>query len=1708
MTMFTRRCSRQLRKWRSEFASGFKIFLSLILMSSFTTLVFGQEGTAPVNPPVGGLRVDGFLGRQGAAGDWFAGPGGSGAGTFLFNPDGTSPYPSLLNQTLFWKLDPYTLGGTTIGGTEDRFTQGSQLNDDPNTWGWDTHSPQSKDDINNAFFFIVQNPSDGHWWALMAGDREVTNGTSYLDFEFLQAPITKVAGGTFHSDGPDQGRTVGDIDVTLSFTGGGSTFSANIFQWSPVGDGSFFYSQITPTVGSVFVQHNPTNGTPFPGNSGAYGQNNYPDSLQFVEGAIDITALLGPGISTPCRGLPFTSIFIKTKSSAATTAELKDLIAPFALNICTEHVPPTFTGTINNTVALGCNPAATAITAALDGATATDNCSATTDITITSSDGAVLGSCSKSQTRTFTATDACGNTATASRTVTWTSDTQAPGFTGSYANVTLGCNPAASAITGALDGATATDNCTATVTITSSDGAITGTCSKTQTRTFTATDGCGNTATTSRTVIWTSDTQAPGFTGSYANVTLGCNPAASAITGALDGATATDNCTATVTITSSDGAVTGTCSKTQTRTFTATDGCGNTATISRTVIWTSDTQAPGFTGDYSTVGLGCNPAASAISGALDGATATDNCTATVTITSSDGAVTGDCSKSQTRTFTATDGCGNTATISRTVTWSSDASGTPPVFTGTINNTVTLGCNPAATAITAALDGATATDNCTAIVTITSSDGAVTGTCSKTQTRTFTATDGCGNTATAFRTVVWTSDTQAPGFTGDYTTVTLGCNPAASAIGAALDGATATDNCTATVTITSSDGGITGTCSKTQTRTFTATDGCGNTATASRTVIWTSDTQAPGFTGTVNNTVALGCNPAASDITGALDGATATDNCTATVTITSSDGAVTGTCSKTQTRTFTATDGCGNTATASRTVTWTSDTQAPGFTSSFGTVTLGCNPAASDITGALDGATATDNCTATVTITSSDGGVTGTCSKTQTRTFTATDGCGNTATASRTVIWTSDTQAPGFTGTVNNTVALGCNPAASDITGALDGATATDNCTATVTITSSDGAVTGTCSKTQTRTFTATDGCGNTATASRTVTWTSDTQAPGFTSSFGTVTLGCNPAATAITAALDGATATDNCTATVTISSSDGAITGTCSKTQTRTFTATDGCGNTATASRTVIWTSDTQAPGFTGTINNTVTLGCNPAASAITAALDGATATDNCTANVTITSSDGAVTGTCTKTQTRTFTATDGCGNTATASRTVTWKSDTQAPGFTGVGATVELDCGASTSAINAAFSSPTPTDNCPSPSITSSDNDQTADCSTGFSRIVTRTWIATDGCGNTASASQIVKVKCCPAVLCTYTQGYYGNPGGISCSGTPTNNSFTTAGLIAHSLANLGGTLTVGCTGINGHSVTINNNATDIACVIEVLPGGGASGALPLGNNSICNLPASLLKNDRINNALLAQTITLALNMGINPPSLGSFALQANKWLVTADVVACGSTTIKSCTFNCIPDPVNIGQFIWTVNTSPYHVSSCRISQAVYDALTTKNVAGLLALANSALCGNALPAGVSYSDITAAVDCINETFDGCKSFVTWVSGDVAPTANSFCSLPSSSTPCPPVTLARPVSESFASTDNLKVTAYPNPFKATVRFTIESTVSGQAQLQVYNTLGQRISTVYNGYLQANRSQVVEYKAPRLGSNLIYILRVGGKQVTGKLLRIE
>ncbi|HEV7331534.1 MAG TPA: hypothetical protein VGN63_10890 [Flavisolibacter sp.] len=85
----------------------------------------------------------------------------------------------------------------------------------------------------------------------------------------------------------------------------------------------------------------------------------------------------------------------------------------------------------------------------------------------------------------------------------------------------------------------------------------------------------------------------------------------------------------------------------------------------------------------------------------------------------------------------------------------------------------------------------------------------------------------------------------------------------------------------------------------------------------------------------------------------------------------------------------------------------------------------------------------------------------------------------------------------------------------------------------------------------------------------------------------------------------------------------------------------------------------------------------------------------------------------------------------------------------------------------------------------------------------------------------------------------------------------------------------------------------------------------------------------------------------------------------------------------------------------------------------------------------------------------------------------------------------------------------LKVAAYPNPYSDVVKFTIESDVSGNAQLELVNMLGQRVAVVYNGFVEANTARVIEYRMPAtVPENVIYALNIGGKRVTGKLFRVH
>ena len=769
--------------------------------------------------------------------------------------------------------------------------------------------------------------------------------------------------------------------------------------------------------------------------------------------------------------------------------------------------------------------------------------------------------------------------------------------------------------------------------------------------------------------------------------------------------TATDNCDNEVDIvydgeTRRDGSCTDT--YTLTRTWTATDNCGNTHQLSQTIN-VSDNTKPVLTVPADT-DVECDAIP-----AVGTPTATDNCDNEVDIVY-DGETRrdGSCADTYTltRTWTATDNCGNTHQLSQTINVSDN---TKPVLTVPADTDVECDAIPA-------VGTPTATDNCDNEVDIvydgeTRTDGSCADT--YTLTRTWTATDNCGNTHQLSQTIN-VSDNTKPVLTVPADT-DVECD-AIPAVGTP----TATDNCDNEVDIvydgeTRRDGSCADT--YTLTRTWTATDNCGNTHQLSQTIN-VSDNTKPVLTVPADTDVECDAIPA-------VGTPTATDNCDNEVDIvydgeTRRDGSCADT--YTLTRTWTATDNCGNTHQLSQTIN-VSDNTKPVLTVPADT-DVEC-----DAIPAVGTPTATDNCDNEVDIvydgeTRRDGSCADT--YTLTRTWTATDNCGNTHQLSQTIN-VSDNTKPVLTVPADTDVECDAIPA-------VGTPTATDNCDNEVDIvydgeTRRDGSCTDT--YTLTRTWTATDNCGNTHQLSQTIN-VSDNTKPVLT-----VPADTDVECDAIPA-VGTPTATDNCDNEVDIvydgeTRRDGSCADT--YTLTRTWTATDNCGNTHQLSQTIN-VSDNTKPVLTVPADTDVECDAIPAVGT-------PTATDNCDNEVDIvydgeTRRDGSCADT--YTLTRTWTATDNCGNTHQLSQTINVSDNTKPMincprNFTTSCTDEDLDL----SDPSTTGGSATATDNCDD-DVDINWEDSEISCSDDYYS-VTRTWTATDDCGNTASCEQVIRI-------------------------------------------------------------------------------------------------------------------------------------------------------------------------------------------------------------------------------------------------------------------------------------------------------------------------------------------------------------------------------
>ncbi len=925
--------------------------------------------------------------------------------------------------------------------------------------------------------------------------------------------------------------------------------------------------------------------------------------------------------------------------------------------------------------------------------TATDSCSEAT--VSLEADQIIAGSCANNFViiRTWIASDVCGNTASAIQEITL-EDTTEPSFTITPNDLTIECNMVPEPID-----VQASDECDGLVPVTFIENLTEGNCpgNYTITRTWTASDECGNVATNVQ-VIVVEDTTPPTISSIGNDVTIECDENAIEIIPNIN-----DNCDSSPEVISEETISDGDCpdSYIVTRTWTATDNCGNVSSRQQ-VITVQDTTTPVLKDVPDDMTLNCEEAIPAAAQP----TATDNCDDDVSISLNEEMMGGACTNNFTiiRTWTATDNCGNEVSHVQTILIVDDAA---PVFSEVPLDT-TVECNAVPLVTTP-----TVIDNCDDDVGITFVENREDGSCPNnyTLTRTWTASDNCGNQTTTQQVII-VDDTTPPVITGIPADEMFNCdavNPTDPPTPNIMD------NCDDDVTLTFEEEFIPGTCPDTymMIRIWTATDDCGNSTTAEQTIS-VGDTAGPELSGVPDN-VTVEC-----DAIPTIPTVTATDDCDDDITIEFNENIAQGVCEDNQTitRSWTAVDDCGNVSTAEQTIV-VQDTTAPSISGVPDDITIDCT----EVVPFPAEPTITDNCDTDVMTDYEQLVETGPCPNSiiYTRTWTATDNCGNSTVETRMITF-QDITPPVING-VPDDITISCN----DDLPIAASPTISDNCDEMATVVYNQDTFFGACADEGrvVRTWTATDACGNVTVVSQRINLVDDV-APVLSGIPADATVECdNIPSTA------GVEATDNCDDDVIIELNEVLTDSLCadSYTLTRTWTASDNCGNQDVQTQ-VILIQDTTPPLLNG-VPNDITASCDdlPDISTINA-------TDNCDDDVEIIL-DETVEGSCPDNIViiRTWTATDNCGNATSQSQMIT-TFDSTAPVLMGIPEDVTVDCSEIPDPAE-----PTAEDACDEMvDIDYVENKIDGACPESFTLV--RTWTATDQCNNQSMMTQTIFVQ------------------------------------------------------------------------------------------------------------------------------------------------------------------------------------------------------------------------------------------------------------------------------------------------------------------------------------------------------------------------------
>ncbi len=969
-------------------------------------------------------------------------------------------------------------------------------------------------------------------------------------------------------------------------------------------------------------------------------------------------------------------------------------------------------------------------------------CQVSEDVVISYEDNtAQLTSCSNtgSLVRTWTATDACGESVTCVQVIT-IEDVTAP---------TIMC-PSTSIISCEQDTSPASlgmpfvsDNCAdeSELAVTYHDNLqnLQG-CNGTGSflRLWQVADACGNQANCAQTIL-ISDDVLPDIVcppDLQVNCTGSIDPAE------IGPATASDNCTpvADLQIDYSDNllGLTG-CNGTGIviRSWAASDACGNMSMCTQ-VITVVDEAAPAI---ECPADLEISCADSSLPSATGTAAAEDDCGIVLVDFEDQVDALNGCNGTGilTRTWTATDGCGNSIDCIQTISITDNS---VPVIEcpSTITVDCSLGTDPAVTG------EVFVTDNCTAgaalDISYVDEPGMLTG-CNGTGTfqRTWNVSDACGN-ATHCTQVIHVTDESAPSIAcPEDIVVSCSASLDPSEVGTPV----IADNCTPEADLQlsyshdiSNANGCNGT--GVMQRTWLVLDACGNSSSCVQNLMLVDDVQ-PEISCAAEVTITC-TDDTSPEFTG---WSTASDNCTPEseiqISFVDTDN-LTG-CNGTGTllRTWTSADLCGNSISCTQIIHVVDETKP--VIECPEPATVGCNDSTSP--DALGYPAGTDECTPAqdleIHYADNLAGLTD-CMGTGEilRNWTVLDACGNLSSCTQTIT-VSDANAPEISCPADAIVS--CEDDLS--TAALGTATAVDDCTPAQMIAIVHEDNTGTlpgCNGTGilVRTWSATDACGNEANCTQTIQVRDETapeiQCPA------SLTFDC--AEDLSPEEIGFALVSDNCSPgdviSLTFSDDDSGLTG-CNGTgnKYRTWTAIDLCGNAASCVQTMTIV-DTNGPDLTCPENAQV--GCGTA-------LDPSNTgniivADNCTPFESLLiqyddAEQGLVGCNGSGSIVRTWTVEDACGNVSTCVQQIAVVDDI--PPVIACQDPVEIECG--TSQDTSAVKPPAVTDNCSAAAeiqILYFDN-ATGLTGCNGSGTLYRNWIAFDECGNMSSCNQVIEV-------------------------------------------------------------------------------------------------------------------------------------------------------------------------------------------------------------------------------------------------------------------------------------------------------------------------------------------------------------------------------